>query len=71
MEHNDTIRSMTLQQKISYCTGADMWHTKAIPALGIDAIAVSDGPHGLRCQSARPIFSAPITPSRPPVSRRR
>ncbi len=53
MEHDETIRSMTLRQKISYCTGADMWHTKAIPALGVDAIAMSDGPHGLRCQSAK------------------
>lgn len=41
---------MTLEEKIAYCTGADFWHTKAIPRHNIPAIKMSDGPHGLRCQ---------------------
>lgn len=44
------IRNMTLQEKIAFCTGADFWHTKAMPKLGVPAIMMSDGPHGLRCQ---------------------
>ncbi|MBO5078385.1 MAG: glycoside hydrolase family 3 C-terminal domain-containing protein [Oscillospiraceae bacterium] len=43
---------MTLEDKISLCTGGDFWHTKAMPQYGIPAIMVSDGPHGLRCQAA-------------------
>ena len=44
------IASMTLEEKISLCTGGDFWHTKAMPQHGIPAIKMSDGPHGLRCQ---------------------
>ena len=44
------ISEMTLQEKITFCTGADFWHTKELPRQGIPAIKMSDGPHGLRCQ---------------------
>lgn len=44
------IADMTLKEKIAFCTGADFWHTKAMPKLGVPAIKMSDGPHGLRCQ---------------------
>lgn len=43
--------NMTLEEKISLCTGADFWHTKAMAQHGIPAIKMSDGPHGLRCQA--------------------
>ncbi|MDE7172220.1 MAG: beta-glucosidase [Oscillospiraceae bacterium] len=42
---------MTLEDKISLCTGADFWHSKAMEQYGIPAFMMSDGPHGLRCQS--------------------
>lgn len=45
------ISSMTLEEKISLCTGGDFWHTKAMSQHGIPAIMMSDGPHGLRCQA--------------------
>ena len=50
MDFQQVIRQMTLEEKVSLCTGADFWHTKAMPQHGIPAIKMSDGPHGLRCQ---------------------
>lgn len=44
------ISKMTLEDKIAFCTGADMWHTKAMEAYGIPSIMMTDGPHGLRVQ---------------------
>lgn len=51
MNIKETIRQMSLEEKIAFCTGADFWHTKALPKHGVDSIMMSDGPHGLRCQS--------------------
>ena len=51
MNMQKIISEMTLQEKIAFCTGADFWHTKELPRLGVPAIKMSDGPHGLRCQS--------------------
>ncbi len=45
------ISGMTLEEKIAFCTGADFWHTKAMPQYEAPAIVMSDGPHGLRCQA--------------------
>ena len=44
----DLIRQMTLEEKAGFCSGSDFWHTKSCERLGIPAIMVSDGPHGLR-----------------------
>ena len=50
MNIKQIISEMTLQEKIAFCTGADFWRTKELPRLGVPAIKMSDGPHGLRCQ---------------------
>ena len=45
-----TIEKMTLEEKISLCSGADFWNTKEFSDYGIKSVKMSDGPHGLRCQ---------------------
>ncbi|MBQ9537961.1 MAG: glycoside hydrolase family 3 C-terminal domain-containing protein [Treponema sp.] len=44
------VKNMTLKEKCSLLSGEDFWHTKTVERLGIPAIMVSDGPHGLRKQ---------------------
>ena len=44
------ISELTLEEKASLCLGSDFWHTAPVGRLGIPAIMVSDGPHGLRAQ---------------------
>uniref|UniRef100_S0DEM6 Glycoside hydrolase family 3 protein n=1 Tax=termite gut metagenome TaxID=433724 RepID=S0DEM6_9ZZZZ len=45
------LKEMTLEEKAGLCSGADFWHTKAVERLGLPAVMVSDGPHGLRKQA--------------------
>lgn len=44
----EILSQLTLEEKASLCSGADFWHTKEVKRLGIPAVTVSDGPHGLR-----------------------
>ena len=46
----ELVAKMTLEEKAAMCSGADFWHTEAVERLGIPAMMVSDGPHGLRKQ---------------------
>ncbi|MGN0247143.1 MAG: glycoside hydrolase family 3 C-terminal domain-containing protein [Lachnospiraceae bacterium] len=46
----ELVGKMTLEEKAGLCSGGDFWHTKAVERLGIPAVMVSDGPHGLRKQ---------------------
>lgn len=50
MDIEKLISEMTLEEKASLLSGEDFWHTKSLDRLGIPAVMVSDGPHGLRKQ---------------------
>lgn len=52
-EIRQVIQKMTLEEKASLLSGADFWHTRSIPRLGIEGVMVSDGPHGLRKQDEK------------------
>ncbi|MCP3938232.1 MAG: glycosyl hydrolase [Actinomycetia bacterium] len=41
---------LSVQDKANLCSGRDMWHLEAVPALDLDAVMITDGPHGLRKQ---------------------
>ncbi len=42
------LKQMTLEEKASLCTGNGPWTTLPIERLGIPAMTVTDGPHGVR-----------------------
>jgi beta-glucosidase len=42
------IKQMSLEEKAALCTGASAWTTVQIERLGLPAITMSDGPHGVR-----------------------
>lgn len=47
---SETIKKMTLEEQIAYCSGENFWNTKAMPQHGIPSEMMCDGPHGLRKQ---------------------
>lgn len=42
------LQQMTTEEKISMLAGADLWHSVAVPRLGIPQFRVTDGPNGAR-----------------------
>ncbi len=50
MDVKALVSQMTLEEKAGLCSGLDFWHTKPVERLGVPAVMVSDGPHGLRKQ---------------------
>ena len=48
MKHADLIKQMTLEEKASFCSGLDYWHTPGLERLGVPVVMWTDGPHGIR-----------------------
>lgn len=48
----DVLSRLTLEEKASLLDGSDFWNTQGIERLGVPAVLVTDGPHGLRKQAA-------------------
>lgn len=44
----ELLSQMTLEEKIQLTIGSDFWHTHGVERLGVPAIAMNDGPSGLR-----------------------
>jgi beta-glucosidase len=44
------VTQLTLEEKAALTSGASFWYTKAVERVGVPAIMVTDGPHGLRKQ---------------------
>lgn len=42
------LKELTIEEKISFLSGKDSWHTYNVDRLNIRSIQVNDGPHGLR-----------------------
>uniref|UniRef100_A0A540VKI8 Glycosyl hydrolase n=2 Tax=Litorilinea aerophila TaxID=1204385 RepID=A0A540VKI8_9CHLR len=54
---------MTLEEKAALCTGASAWTTTAVERLGIPAMLLSDGPHGVRRVPDVHALAAPSLPA--------
>jgi beta-glucosidase len=44
------LAELTLEEKAALTSGSDFWHTEPVERLGVPAVMVTDGPHGLRKQ---------------------
>ncbi|MFF2486415.1 glycoside hydrolase family 3 C-terminal domain-containing protein [Microbacterium sp. NPDC058062] len=44
------VTELTLEEKASLTSGASFWYTKPVDRVGVPAVMVTDGPHGLRKQ---------------------
>ncbi len=52
MKHQSIIGKMTLEEKASLMSGKSFWNTKPIERLNVPTMMMTDGPHGLRKQTA-------------------
>ena len=46
-----TLARLTLDEKARLLDGSDRWHTEPVDRLGVPAVMLADGPHGLRKQT--------------------
>lgn len=48
----EIMAQLTVEQKASLMSGLDFWHTEPVPRADIPSIMLTDGPHGVRKQTA-------------------
>lgn len=53
MRIDDILERMTLEEKVSLCSGQNFWQTKDLSPDGLPALFMSDGSHGLRKQEIK------------------
>ncbi|MGH3204194.1 MAG: hypothetical protein ACRDP5_19395 [Streptosporangiaceae bacterium] len=46
--HEELLAKLSLEDKVCLLTGADYWHLRAHPGIGLRRIRTSDGPAGVR-----------------------
>jgi len=46
------LAALSLEEKASLLSGANFWTTEPLPAAGLPAVVLADGPHGVRRQAA-------------------
>lgn len=51
-EIQELIKQMTIEEKVALCSGRDFWSTVNLDRLGIPAVIMTDGPHGVRMAMA-------------------
>jgi beta-glucosidase len=49
---DDVPAALTVEEKATLTGGADLWHTAAVPRVGLPALRLSDGPNGVRGTAA-------------------
>ena len=60
---SELVSKMTLEEKAALCTGASYWSTVPVERLGIPAIVMTDGPHGVRKSADLDLVSAGTLPA--------
>ncbi|BDB59703.1 MULTISPECIES: glycoside hydrolase family 3 C-terminal domain-containing protein [Rhodococcus] len=48
----ETVAQLTVEEKASLMSGLDFWHTEPVPRADIPSVMLTDGPHGVRKQTA-------------------
>ena len=47
------MHQLTIEDKAALVSGNDFMYTNSVPRLGIPALCMADGPHGLRKQTGK------------------